>query len=84
MECIEAIASAAFLERTEKEAWIRLALRKLDTLKVLLLILWETGSLETNKYSELSAPLNDAGRQLTGWYGQVVKQNEHPQGGRSK
>ena len=84
MECLEACTSATFLERTEKEPWIRLALRKLDTLKILLQILWETGSLETGKYAALSVPLEDAGRQLSGWYGQVARQNEHPQGGRSK
>lgn len=84
IECIEATASATFLDPKEKEPWIRLAMRKLDTLKILLMILWETGSLETNKYSSLSVPLEDAGKQLGGWYGQTVRLNEHPRGGRSK
>lgn len=84
VECIEAVAHATFLGPAEKEPWIRLAIRKLDTLKILLMILWETGSLETNRYAALSVPLEDAGKQLTGWYGQVTRKTERPQqGGRS-
>ena len=78
VECIEAVASATFLGPSEKEPWIRLAIRKLDTLKILLMVLWETGSLETNQYAALSVPLEDAGKQLTGWHGQVVKKSERP------
>src|SRR3989344_9491511 len=67
VECIEAAGSATFLERSEKGPWIRLAIRKLDTLKILLMVLWETGSLETKKYAALSLPLEDVGKQLGGW-----------------
>ena len=41
IELIEATSSAVFLSREEKAPWIRLAIRKLDTTKVLLMILWE-------------------------------------------
>ncbi len=81
---MEAVASATFLERSEKEPWVRLARRKLDIITILLMVLWETGSLETKQYSTLSIPLEDAGKQLSGWYGQIVRQNEHPQSRRSK
>ena len=73
VELMEAVASATFLSREEKLPWIRLAIRKLDTLNVLLLVLWETKSLDTKKYSALAAPLEEVGRMLGGWCGQLVK-----------
>lgn len=72
MEIIEASSSAIFLTREEKIPWVRLALRKLDTLKVLLMILWETKSLETKKYVALSEKLDEVGRMLGGWNGQLT------------
>ncbi len=78
VEVIEAIASATFLSRSEKQPWVRLAIRKLDTLKVLLLVLWETKSLETKKYAALSLPLEEVGKMLGGWNGQLTKQNSTP------
>ena len=78
VEIIEAIASATFLSKTEKQPWVRLAIRKLDTLKVLLLILWETKSLDTKKYASLSLPLDEVGKMLGGWNGQLTKQNSTP------
>ncbi|KKW42438.1 MAG: hypothetical protein UY91_C0003G0021 [Parcubacteria group bacterium GW2011_GWB1_55_9] len=75
VETIEAIASATFLSRTEKQPWVRLAIRKLDTLKVFLLVLWETKSLDTKKYAALSVPLEEVGKMLGGWNGQLTRQN---------
>jgi hypothetical protein len=75
VEMIEAIAGATFLSKTEKQPWVRLAIRKLDTLKVLLLVLWETKSLDTKKYAALSVPLEEVGKMLGGWNGQLTKQN---------
>ncbi len=67
VETIEAVASATFLNKTEKQPWVRLAIRKLDTLKILLLVLWETRSLDTKKYAVLSLPLEEIGKMLGGW-----------------
>jgi len=75
VETIEAIASATFLSRQEKQPWVWLAIRKLDTLKILLLVLWETKSLDTKKYIALSVPLEEVGKMLGGWNGQLTKQN---------
>lgn len=75
VEVIEAISSATFLSGSEKQPWVRLAIRKLDTLKVLLHILWETKSLDTKKYGALSVPLDEVGKMLGGWNGQLTKQN---------
>ena len=75
IQTIESILVASFLERQEKQPFIRKAIISLDTLKFLLYILWEIGALETKKYTALSEPLAEAGKQLGGWYGQIVKQN---------
>ena len=54
---------------------MRFALRKVDTIKVLLEVLWETKSLDNKKYIDLSEPLNEIGKMLGGWSGQLAKQN---------
>ena len=75
IEIIEAIAIATFLDRTEKQQWVRFAIRKLDTIKVLLMILWETKSLDNKKYIHISEPIDEIGKMLGGWNGQLTKQN---------
>lgn len=75
VDTIEAIAWASFLPREEKVATVRLATRKVDTLKILLMVLWENKSLEDNKFIALSAELEEIGRMLGGWLGQLKKQN---------
>ncbi|MBU1083359.1 four helix bundle protein [Patescibacteria group bacterium] len=72
---IGVIAGASFLPRNEKTPYVKLAIRKLDTLKIFLLILWETKSLDNKKYVALSNPLDEVGKMLGGWLGQLNKQN---------
>jgi hypothetical protein len=80
-ELVEATVSAVFLPKNEKTPWIRVAIRKLDTIKILMLILWETKSLRDKKYIALSVPLDDIGKMLGGWYGQLQKQNSPARAG---
>lgn len=68
-------SSASFVKKEEKTPYLRTAIRKLDTLKILLLTLWETGSIETKKYELLSTPIDEIGRMLGGWLGQVENKN---------
>ncbi|MDD4412414.1 MAG: four helix bundle protein [Patescibacteria group bacterium] len=75
VEIIEAIVSASFLSKEEKQSYIKIAIRKNDTVKVFLLILWETKSLDNKKYIILSEKINEIGRMLGGWNGQLTKQN---------
>ena len=75
MKIIEAIAIASFLSKEEKQPWIKLAIRKSETLKILLMVLWENKSLEDKKYITLSIPLDKIGRNLGGWNSQLSKQN---------
>ncbi|MFZ2310508.1 MAG: four helix bundle protein [Patescibacteria group bacterium] len=74
-EIIEAITSASFLILIEKQPYIRLAIRKTDTFKIFLLIIWETKSLDNKKYITISEKINEIGRMLGGWNGQLAKQN---------
>ncbi|QQR78370.1 MAG: four helix bundle protein [Candidatus Moraniibacteriota bacterium] len=73
VETIEGIATAAFLSPVEKLPYVKYGVRKLDTLKILLMILWETKSLDDKKYIALSERLNEIGRMLGGWQGQLQK-----------
>ena len=75
VEIIEAIAAATFLSREEKLPYVRLSIKKLDALKVLLMMLWETKSLDNKKYIALSVKLEEIGANLGGWSGQLQKQN---------
>jgi hypothetical protein len=75
IEIIESISAASFLGREEKLPYVRLAIRKVDTLKVMLLILWETKSLDNKKYLGVSEKVDEVGKILGGWSGQLSKQN---------
>ena len=83
IDVIEAISSASFLRPEEKTPYVRLAIRKVDTLKILLMVLWETKSLENKRYITLSVEIDEVGRMLGGWNGQLIKQNSPrpPNGG---
>ncbi len=75
IEIIEALATASFLSRQEKLPYVSLSIRKVDTLKILLMILWETKSLDNKKYIALSEKIDEIGKMLGGWNGQLQKQN---------
>lgn len=77
-EIIEAIASASFLAKEEKLPYVKIAIRKNDTVKIFLLILWETKSLDNKKYLAISEKINEVGRMLGGWNGQLTQQNKTP------
>jgi hypothetical protein len=73
IEGIETITSAIFLGREDKAPYVRLAIRKVDTLKVLLMVLWETKSIDNKKYAALSLKVEEVGKMLGGWIGQLTK-----------
>ena len=75
VEAMEAIITASFLNQSEKLPYVHLAIRKIDTLKIFLMLLWETKSMDNKKYIELSLKLDEVGRNLGGWCGQLLKQN---------
>lgn len=75
VETIEAVSIASFLSQGEKLPWVKIAIRKVDTLKILLLVLWETKSIDNKKYIAVSLKIDEVGRMLGGWNGQLTKQN---------
>ncbi len=75
VEIIEAIAAASFLAPQEKHPYVRLAIRKIDALKLLVMIIWESKSLDDKKYIDISMKLEEIGRNIGGWSGKLTKQN---------
>jgi len=75
VKIIEVLATASFLLREEKLPYICLSIRKVDTLKIFLMMLWETKSIDNKKYIILSEKIDEIGRMLGGWSGQLQKQN---------
>lgn len=75
---LEAISVAAFLTPKEKQPYIKFAIKKTDLLKIFLMLLWETKSLDDKKYIALSEKLNEIGRNLGGWLGKVVSKKNSP------
>ena len=75
IEIIEALATASFLPRYDKLPHVNIAIRKIDVLRILLMILWETKSLDNKKYIALSAKIDEIGKMIGGWSGQLIKQN---------
>ncbi len=60
--------------REEKLPYVRLAIRKVDTLKIFLMILWETKSIDNKKFITLAVKTDEIGKMLGGWNGQLQKQ----------
>ncbi len=79
VHALEAIVTASFLSKQEKLPYVRMAIRKIDTLKVFLMMLWETKSLDDKKYIALSLKIDEAGRMLGGWQGSLLKENSPTQ-----
>jgi len=73
IEVMEMVSAAAFLPKQEKLPYLRIAIRKFDTIKLLLLVLWESKSLDTKKYAALSIHCDEIGKMLGGWQGQLTK-----------
>ena len=73
IEIIEATSIAIFLKQEEKYPHIISAIRKIDVSKILLMVLWETKSLDNKKYIALSTKIEEIGKILGGWKGQILK-----------
>lgn len=75
VEVLEIVAFATFTAKKERLPYVTQASRKFDTLKILLMILWEIKSIDNKKYIALSITLDEVGKMLGGWLGQLEKQN---------
>ena len=74
VEIIENLSAASFLKSNEKQAFINTSIRKNDTLKVLMMVLWEAKSIDNKKYIILSKQLDEPGKMLGGWLSHLTKQ----------
>lgn len=81
VEAIEYTSMASFLEKNEKLPYLKVAIRKIDTIKILLIIVWENKGIDDKKYINISEHLNEVGRMLGGWSGQLTKQNSPAKAG---
>lgn len=75
IETISAISTASFADKDKKILNVSDAIQNIDTLKILLIILWEAKSLNDKQYIDLSVRIDEIGRMLGGWLGQLKKQN---------
>jgi len=66
---------ASFLSKTEKLPYVKVAIRKLDTLKVMIQIVWEIKALDKKKFITISEKLNETGKMLGGWHNNLAKEN---------
>ncbi len=74
VETIELIVVANFSQRDKKLPFVDRALQKIDTIKIFLLILWETKSLDNKKYIAVSLKIDEVGKMLGGWKGKLIKE----------
>lgn len=75
IEGLEFITQAVFVDKKEKLYLVTCGLRKVDTVKILMTILWEEKSIDNKKYAGLIEKMEEIGRMLGGWLGQLKKQN---------
>ena len=75
IDLIEYTFQASQTEKIDRAPYLKVALRKINTLNLLILLAWEIKAISDNKYLSLGAPLTEAGKMLGGWLGQTIKQN---------
>ena len=64
---MEFLFIASYMSKEQKLPVLQKANVKLDLLKFFLRIAWELKLFDTNKYTEISKPLDEIGRMLGGW-----------------
>lgn len=75
VEALEMTVYASFLSPAEKLPYIKIAIRKTDTLKIFIQLIWEMKIFDEKKYITLSEKLNEAGKMLGGWHNKMAKEN---------
>jgi len=66
---------ASFLSKGEKLPYIKIAVRKVDTIKIFIQLIWEMKVFDDKKYITLSEKLNETGKMLGGWHNNLLKEN---------
>jgi len=74
-ELVEIISSAQFSQADGRLSQVEKAVTKNDTLKFMLLALFELSGVSKKEYLDLSIQLEEVGRMLYGWKNNILKQN---------
>jgi hypothetical protein len=73
VDAIEMTVYASFLSEGEKLPYIKIAIRKVDTIKIFIQTIWEMKIIDDKKYITLSEKLSDTGKMLGGWHNKLNK-----------
>ncbi len=73
LDIIELTITAGYLPREQKLPVLQKISIKLDLLKILLRIAWETKNFNNNRYQLLTSQLIEIGKMLGGWIKTVKK-----------
>lgn len=68
IELIESLSMGALSPRAEKIQHLKLAITKLDCLKIFLNVAWEIKVLDDRRYIALSSTLTEPGKMIGGWH----------------
>lgn len=74
LETIEQTFAATGSEKERRASHLAVALRKLDMVKFLLRLAWETKALDNKKYIFISELLNEIGKMLGGWHRKLLSE----------
>lgn len=74
IELIEFTYQASQTETKDRLPYLNIAVRKINTLNLLILTAWEINCLCDNKYLALSSPLNESAKMLGGWLGKTKRE----------
>ena len=75
IEVLDAVSTAAYLEKQQKLPYIKRAISRLDIMKFFLQVAWETNTLGIKRFISMSEKANEVGRMLNGWAKHTAKEN---------
>jgi hypothetical protein len=81
LNAIEYSFLASYSQKSEKVILIDRAISRLDLIKILLLLAWESKFLDTKKYTHISSSLEEVGRMLGAWKRQQLQKTPSIQKG---
>jgi len=74
LDIMELVFTAGVLPKDKKESYVQKALLRLDILKLLLRVSWETKALDNRHYLVISEQIDEVGRMLGGWQRQLLNE----------
>lgn len=87
--CLGCVAAANFVNKSDTDARLHAARQlilmreRLEVIRAFLILAWELRAVSHNSLAELSARLDELGKQATGWQ-QWFERGTDPNGGKTK